>query len=166
MHAITKFATIASLSISLLGSVFAADWQYVAVTLNADGINAYDIESVRHKDGNTLAWVVYINSNPKVQHDMIMALNEIDCEALRVKYLVSRYYLRGKVIKEMDNENYGHPTWRYIAPGTMGELTAQSVCKRTRSSIHFEGTLPSEITKWGKDIIAAEREITNRRSEF
>ena len=163
MRTITKLVAIASLAVSLFGSAFATNWQCVGISLENNQISAYDIDNVRRKGTSTFAWVVYVNTNPKTQHDMLMALNEIDCEALRVKRRMARWYLMGKVIKRVNSTDYESQIWRDVPPGTMVEITTRSICKREQSKVNFEGTLPSEITKWGKAVISAYREVADKR---
>lgn len=166
MHTTTKIVAIVSLSFSLLGSVFATDWQYLGTNQSNDEVIAYDADSVRYADASSLAWVVLVNSDPKMPHDMVMSLLEVDCESFRTKFLTSRFYLRGKVLKTINSSDIRGAKWTYAAPGTLGETTVRAVCEKKRSVINLEDARPLEITKWGKTIIKISRKITNKPKDF
>lgn len=137
------------LSIALLSNALASEWVYVGNTPQYNAVAVYDRSSIKINKGEIQVWTAWINSIPKFDFDLNLALFGIDCTIGRYRMQRAIFYLKGKQLEDA----VGDGQWKYATPGSLTKLLLDSACSRAKSGPVYSGKDKKGLTKWGKQLL-------------
>ena len=134
---------------ALLSNAQAGEWAYVGNTPQYNAIVAYDRDSIKINQEEIQVWTAWINSIPKFDFDLNLALLGIDCTTGRYRTQRAIFYLQGKQLEDAA----GDGQWKYATPGSLSKLLLGSVCSRSTPGPVYRGKDKKGLTKWGKQLL-------------